>query len=106
MSKPITTVVPKSGSERSSAATIPSTKRCGKMPAEKIRMRSCLRESERASHSTSASLTSSLGWNWTGPSESQRRAPPAARPSPGTWTSRSKTRAMRSSGVASVSSRR
>ncbi len=40
-------------------------------------MRSCFFARERASHSTSAILASSLGWNVSPATRIQRRAPPA-----------------------------
>ena len=51
------------------------------------RVRSGLRGDQRAAYSTSASFASSDGWIWSGPAPSQRRAPFASMPKPGTSTS-------------------
>src|SRR5471032_2253009 len=104
VTQPRTMVVPKSGSQSKSAPKRPSITRCGRKPTEKMRMRSCFFDSDRASHSTSEIFAISLGWKISGPSFIQRRAPPAAWPRPGACKRARSASEMTTNGTARTSS--
>ena len=76
--------LPKSGCFMHRKQRTPATSRCGRKPTLKLLIRSAFLESEYASQQTMASLASSAGWMWTGPSEIQRSALPARWPKPAT----------------------
>ena len=100
MAKHVTIAVPMSGCLRSSAKAAPTTSSSGLKRPPSVCVLRGRAASSWAAYRTSASLSSSEGWNWSGPAASQRVAPLTSTPTPGiiTATVRKKA-AMSSSGV-------
>ena len=91
-----TIVVPRLGWSMTSVAMTASTTMTGRSVARVLCMYAARRASRSATHSTSASLASSEGWNVSGPTPIQRVAPLA--PVPMTSTSPSSPTATSTNG--------